>query len=148
MRRLIGICRSCRDKRLSDPREGLALGENENRRNYSSREEERRESVRRRTLSGARRCVCHHGSFGTGKKMAAISEEHLPQRPFTAGAATSATPTTGSLSQGPSGGAGANPLSRKLRKVLDTRLEADKVSQVDWSPPSSSYPSTFLQNSV
>ncbi|KAK9411176.1 Conserved oligomeric Golgi complex subunit 6 [Crotalus adamanteus] len=58
--------------------------------------------------------------------MAAISEEHLPQRPFTAGAATSATPTTGSLSQGPSGGAGANPLSRKLRKVLDTRLEADK----------------------
>ncbi|KAL7991257.1 hypothetical protein Chor_015513 [Crotalus horridus] len=58
--------------------------------------------------------------------MAAISEEHLPQRPFTAGAATSATQTTGSLSQGPSGGAGANPLSRKLRKVLDTRLEADK----------------------
>uniref|UniRef100_A0A670YEY2 Uncharacterized protein n=1 Tax=Pseudonaja textilis TaxID=8673 RepID=A0A670YEY2_PSETE len=59
--------------------------------------------------------------------MAAVSEEHLPPRPFTAVTAASATPTTGGSSQGPLGGAGANPLSRKLRKVLETRLEADKV---------------------
>ncbi|XP_026524371.1 conserved oligomeric Golgi complex subunit 6 isoform X1 [Notechis scutatus] len=58
--------------------------------------------------------------------MAAVSEEQLPPRPFTAVAAASATPTTGGSSQGPLGGAGANPLSRKLRKVLETRLEADK----------------------
>uniref|UniRef100_A0ACB8GDV2 Golgi transport complex subunit 6 n=1 Tax=Sphaerodactylus townsendi TaxID=933632 RepID=A0ACB8GDV2_9SAUR len=28
--------------------------------------------------------------------------------------------------QGPAGTSGSNPLSRKLRKVLETRLEADK----------------------
>ncbi|KAJ7341519.1 hypothetical protein JRQ81_005712 [Phrynocephalus forsythii] len=69
--------------------------------------------------------------------MAAASEEPPapPVQPrslpsFGAGDPASAAATGNSSSssslQGPSGGPGPNPLSRKLRKVLETRLEADK----------------------
>ncbi|XP_061478389.1 conserved oligomeric Golgi complex subunit 6 isoform X2 [Rhineura floridana] len=58
--------------------------------------------------------------------MAAASEERPPpQPPFVAGPAAPSTVGIAS-SQGSTGGPGPNPLSRKLRKVLETRLEADK----------------------
>ncbi|KAJ6659214.1 hypothetical protein lerEdw1_019260 [Lerista edwardsae] len=58
--------------------------------------------------------------------MAAVSEEQQPRQtqPVVAGAAPPPPSSTGGFSS--AGPAGPNPLSRKLRKVLETRLEADK----------------------
>ncbi|XP_044300161.1 conserved oligomeric Golgi complex subunit 6 isoform X1 [Varanus komodoensis] len=61
--------------------------------------------------------------------MAAMSEEPQPRLPQPFAAASSAgisLASSSSSSQGLAGGSGSNPLSRKLRKVLETRLEADK----------------------
>ncbi|XP_028577952.2 conserved oligomeric Golgi complex subunit 6 [Podarcis muralis] len=55
---------------------------------------------------------------------AAAEDQQRPLQPFAAGAAASSGGA--SSSQGSSGGPGSNPLSRKLRKVLETRLETDK----------------------
>uniref|UniRef100_A0ABM5GLU8 Conserved oligomeric Golgi complex subunit 6 n=2 Tax=Pogona vitticeps TaxID=103695 RepID=A0ABM5GLU8_9SAUR len=57
--------------------------------------------------------------------MAAPSEELLAPPPPRS-LQSSATGGSSSSLQGLSGGPGPNPLSRKLRKVLETRLEADK----------------------
>nr|XP_028577952.1 conserved oligomeric Golgi complex subunit 6 [Podarcis muralis] len=56
---------------------------------------------------------------------AAAEDQQRPLQPFAAGAAASSGGASSS-SQGSSGGPGSNPLSRKLRKVLETRLETDK----------------------
>ncbi|KAH0621916.1 hypothetical protein JD844_023662 [Phrynosoma platyrhinos] len=72
--------------------------------------------------------------------MASASEEHQPPPPppprplQPSGATGSPSPAAGASSSsssapglsGGGGGPGPNPLSRKLRKVLETRLEADK----------------------
>ncbi|KAF7239924.1 Conserved oligomeric Golgi complex subunit 6 [Varanus komodoensis] len=58
-----------------------------------------------------------------------MSEEPQPRLPQPFAAASSAgisLASSSSSSQGLAGGSGSNPLSRKLRKVLETRLEADK----------------------
>nr|XP_060642640.1 conserved oligomeric Golgi complex subunit 6 [Anolis sagrei ordinatus] len=61
--------------------------------------------------------------------MAAAEDLHRPLPLLMAGSPAAPTPSASSSSQGLSGGGGGpgpNPLSRKLRKVLETRLEADK----------------------
>ncbi|XP_067325010.1 conserved oligomeric Golgi complex subunit 6 [Anolis sagrei] len=60
--------------------------------------------------------------------MAAVEELQRPLPPLMAGSPAAPPSSASSSSQGLSGGAGPgpNPLSRKLRKVLETRLEADK----------------------
>uniref|UniRef100_A0A8D0BHB0 Conserved oligomeric Golgi complex subunit 6 n=1 Tax=Salvator merianae TaxID=96440 RepID=A0A8D0BHB0_SALMN len=62
--------------------------------------------------------------------MAATAPEEQPQQraaqPAGPGLAAPSSLVGTASSQGSSGAPGANPLSRKLRKVLETRLEADK----------------------